>query len=132
MDHFIARQMLGQGQTAGPAAWCLRLPVRQLAFDDALGMGLLGFQFFERQFQLISLARHALGRLTELHAPELDQGGLQLLDLELSQNDRVLCRRQFVARGGQLLPFGFQRLLRCRKPCLHLHGKSTQIVGIGG
>lgn len=43
---------------------------------DALGMGLLGFEILEREFQLIGKLHHAFGRLAELHAGAAWQAGL--------------------------------------------------------
>lgn len=60
------------------------------AGDHAPGVRVLGFQVLQRQLQLVSELRQALGRLAELHAPQTGELHLQLLDLERGQLERVL------------------------------------------
>lgn len=112
MRDLIAGEMVGQRRTAGPAWGSLggRI-IGNAAFDHALGMGMLGLEVFQRQFELIGLGGKAFRGLAELHAPQASQLHLELLDLQRRQLDRVLRRLQLLAgltMGGLL---GGQRLL---------------------
>ena len=61
----------------------------------------MGFQFFELQFQLLDLALDLLRSAPELHAPELGDQQLQMLDLAAMREQFAMLRQD-------------QRLQRCR------------------
>jgi hypothetical protein len=101
-----------------------------VAFDDALGMSMLGFKIFQRHFKLIGLCSQALGGLAELHAPQAGQLNLELLDLQRRQLNRVLRHLQLLAglvMGGSL---GCQRLFRSHRARQHSGGKCAQFCWI--
>ena len=103
MHDLLARQMIGQRQ----ALWLAGLADRNHRFGGisiSIGFrgpfGLTGFQLLEPQFQLLDLARDPLRRTAKLHAAQLGDLKLQLLDLQ-----RLVLHREFrhlqLALAGQ-------------------------------
>ena len=133
--------MIGQRRTLGFALGLLRfgLVLIDMPAHDAPGMGLLGFEILEREFQLIGKLHHAFGRLAELHAAQLGKLGFELLDLERGQLDRVACSTELIARRimcfalvGERLLLLRQRLFRGGQTLPHCLGKGAKLVRIGG
>jgi len=124
--------MVGQRSTARLARGSLGRGIfGHVAFDHTLGMGMLGLDVLQRQFELIRLKSKTFRRLTELHAPKAGQLDLELLDLQRRQQNRVLGRLELLAGRVMGRPFGFQRLFRGRQTCSHCLGKRAQFCGIG-
>ena len=97
MNDLFARKMLGQRLGQRRAPWlALRRAggalVRHVTVDDALGMGVLGFQVLQRKLELVCLQGQELGGLAELDAPQSGKLNLELLDLyRLSEATRRAC-----------------------------------------
>jgi hypothetical protein len=88
MHNLIARQVVGQRRAPG-FAQCIvgRSILGHMTFDDAFGMGMLGLQILQREFELVGLKGHAFGGLTKLHTAQAGKLDLELLDLERGQLD---------------------------------------------
>ncbi|TDW59229.1 hypothetical protein EDF57_11411 [Novosphingobium sp. PhB55] len=126
VHNLIATKMVGQWCTARLARGSLgRRIFGRMPLDHTLGMGMLGLEILQRQFELIGLERKSLRGPAKLHAPEAGQLDLELLDLQRRQLDRVLGVLELPSGLVMGRPFGLQRLLRSRQTCAHRLGKSA-------
>src|SRR5260221_10125908 len=83
--------------------------VRRLGLDHVFGFA--GLELLEPEFELLDLAGDPLRRPAELHAAQLGDLELELLDLQRGELDRDLGRLELRARGRK---FGLQASAKAR------------------